>query len=162
MRAKPKLDLGLSAFDALFMDANEFAVQKLPRIYDISIDLIDGFPDHPFEVNQDEDMELLAASVKEQGLITPVTLRPKDDGRYGMVSGHSRKEACKLVGLTTIKADIHEDQRLCRSWGLFRGLIASYYHRRDCQRGFFHVHILNGVMVQFWDIASNKITTERF
>ena len=108
MRAKPKLDLGLSAFDELFMDANELAVQKLPRIYDIPIDLIDDFPDHPFKVNQDEDMKLLAASIKEQGLITPVTLRPKDDGRYEMVSGHRRKEACKLVGLTTIKADVRE------------------------------------------------------
>lgn len=106
MRAKPKLNLDLSAFDKLFMDKNKCAVHKLPRIYDITLDLIDDFPDHPFKVNQDEDMKLLAASIKEQGLITPVTLRPKDDGRYEMVSGHRRKEACKLVGLTTIKADI--------------------------------------------------------
>lgn len=108
MRAKPKLDLGLSAYEELFMDANERAVQKLPRIYDIPIDLIDDFPDHPFKVKQDEDMELLAASIKEQGLITPVTIRPKDGGRYEMVSGHRRKEACKLTGLTSIKADVRE------------------------------------------------------
>ncbi len=108
MRAKPKLDLGLSAYEELFMDANERAVQKLPRIYDIPIDLIDDFPDHPFKVKQDEDMELLAASIKAQGLITPVTIRPKDGGRYEMVSGHRRKEACKLVGLTSIKADVRE------------------------------------------------------
>ena len=108
MRAKPKLDLGLSAYEELFMDANERAVQKLPRIYDIPIDLIDDFPEHPFKVKQDEDMELLAASIKEQGLITPVTIRPKDNGRYEMVSGHRRKEACKLAGLTSIKADVRE------------------------------------------------------
>ena len=108
MRAKPKLDLGLSAYEELFMDANERAVQKLPRIYDIPIDLIDDFPDHPFKVKQDENMELLAASIKEQGLITPVTIRPKDNGRYEMVSGHRRKEACKLAGLTSIKADVRE------------------------------------------------------
>ena len=108
MRAKPKLDLGLSAYDELFMDANERAVQKLPRIYDIPIDLIDDFPDHPFKVKQDEDMDLLTASIKEQGLITPVTIRPKDDGRYEMVSGHRRKEACILAGLTSIKADVRE------------------------------------------------------
>ena len=70
MRAKPKLDLGLSAFDELFMDANERAVQKLPRIYDIPLDLIDDFPDHPFKVRQDEDMQFLVQSIKEQGLIT--------------------------------------------------------------------------------------------
>ena len=108
MRAKPKLDLGLSAYDELFMDTNERAVQKLPRIYDIPINLIDDFPDHPFKVKQDEDMDLLAASIKEQGLITPVTIRPKDNGRYEMVSGHRRKEACKLAGLTSIKADVRE------------------------------------------------------
>lgn len=108
MRAKPKLDLGLSAYDELFMGANERAVQKLPRIYDIPIDLIDDFPDHPFKVKQDEDMELLAASIKEQGLITPVTVHPKENGRYEMVSGHRRKEACKLAGLTSIKADVRE------------------------------------------------------
>ena len=108
MRAKPKLDLGLSAYEELFMDASERAVQKLPRIYDIPIDLIDDFPDHPFKVKQDEDMELLAASIKEQGLITPVTIRTKDGGRYEMVSGHRRKEACKLAGLTSIKADVRE------------------------------------------------------
>ena len=108
MREEPKLDLGLSAHEELFMDANERAVQKLPMIYDIPIDLIDDFPDHPFKVKQDEDMELLAASIKEQGLITPVTIRPKDNGRYEMVSGHRRKEACKLAGLSSIKADVRE------------------------------------------------------
>lgn len=108
MRAKPKLDLGLSAYEELFMDANERAVQKLPKIYDIPINLIDDFPNHPFKVKYDEDMELLAASIKEQGLITPVTIRPKEDGRYEMVSGHRRKEACILAGLTSIKADVRE------------------------------------------------------
>lgn len=108
MRAKPKLDLGLSAFDELFMDVNERAMQKLPRIYDIPLDLIDDFPDHPFKVRHDEDMQLLVQSIKEQGLITPVMLRPKEDGRYEMVSGHRRKEACKLAGLSSIKADVRE------------------------------------------------------
>ncbi len=108
MRAKPKIDLGLTAYEEMFMDANERSVQKLPRIYDIPIELIDDFPEHPFKVRHDEDLELLAESIKEQGLITPVTLRPKDDGRYEMVSGHRRKEACKLAGLTSIKADVRE------------------------------------------------------
>ena len=74
MRAKPKLDLGLSAYDELFMDANERAVQKLPRIYDIPIDLIDDFPDHPFKVKQDEDMDLLTASMQASFLLCPDTI----------------------------------------------------------------------------------------
>jgi ParB family chromosome partitioning protein len=106
--AKPKIDLGMKAFEDLFKDANELTEQKLPRIYDIPIDLIDDFPNHPFKVRQDEDMELLIASIKDRGLITPVTLRPKHNGRYEMVSGHMRKEACKKIGLTTIKADVRE------------------------------------------------------
>lgn len=104
MVAKPKLNLGLTAYENLFKDANELAETKLPKIYDIPIELIDDFPDHPFKVRQDEDMELLVASIKEQGIITPVTIRPKGNGRYEMVSGHRREEACRLAGLATIQA----------------------------------------------------------
>lgn len=111
MVAKPKLNLGLTAYENLFKDANGLAETKLPKIYDIPIELIDDFPDHPFKVRQDEDMDLLVASIKEQGLITPATIRPKGNGRYEMVSGHRRKEACKIVGLTSIKADVREMTR---------------------------------------------------
>lgn len=111
MGEKPKLNLGLTAFEELFKDSNELAVQKLPRVYDIPIDLIDDFPNHLFKVRQDEDMELLVASIKDRGLITPVTLRPKRNGRYEMVSVHRRKEACIQAGLTSIKADVREMTR---------------------------------------------------
>ena len=108
MGEKPKINLGLTAFEDLFKNDNELAEQKLPRIYNIPIELVDDFPDHPFKVRQDEDMELLVNSIKEMGLITPVTLRRKEDGRYEMVSGHRRKAACIKLGLTTIKADIRD------------------------------------------------------
>ena len=108
MRKKPKLDLGINAFEELFMDENERISAGLPKIYDIPIELIDDFPSHPFKVKMDEDMEHLVASIKEQGLITPVILRSKEDGRYEMISGHRRKEACLLAGLTTIKAEVRE------------------------------------------------------
>ena len=108
MKKKPKLDLGLNAFEELFMDENERNAARLPKIYDIPIELIDDFPSHPFKVKMDEDMENLVASIKEQGLITPVILRPKNGGRYEMVSGHRRKEACLLAGLTMIKAEVRE------------------------------------------------------
>ena len=92
MRKKPKLDLGLNAYEELFMDENERVEARLPKIYDIPIKLIDDFPAHPFKIKIDDDMEQLVASIKEQGLITPVILRPKGNGRYEMVSGHRRKE----------------------------------------------------------------------
>lgn len=103
------LDLGLtSALDELFMDDQGRAENRLPKIYEIPISEIDDFPDHPFYVRNDEDMDQLLASVKERGIITPVMLRRKEDGRYEMVSGHRRKKACELAGLETIKAEIRD------------------------------------------------------
>ena len=111
MTEKPKLDLGLTAYDDLFKDDKEIREGKLPRIHDIPTELIDDFPNHPFKVKMDDDMEQLVESVKERGLITPITLRPKEDGRYEIVSGHRRKKACEIAGLSTVKADIREMSR---------------------------------------------------
>ena len=111
MREKPKLDLGLTAYDELFKDDKELREGRLPKIYDIPIELIDDFPDHPFKVRMDEDMDQLVESIKERGLITPITLRPKEDGRYEIVSGHRRKKACEIAGLSVVKADVREMSR---------------------------------------------------
>lgn len=111
MREKPKLDLGLTAYDELFKDDKEIREGRLPKIYDIPIELIDEFPDHPFKVRMDEDMDQLVESIKERGLITPITLRPKEDGRYEIVSGHRRKKACEIAGLSVVKADVREMSR---------------------------------------------------
>jgi len=111
LREKPKLDLGLSAYDELFKDDKEIREGRLPKIYDIPLELIDDFPDHPFKVRMDEDMDQLVESVKERGLITPITLRPKEDGRYEVVSGHRRKKACEIAGLSNVKADVREMSR---------------------------------------------------
>ena len=111
MREKPKLNLGLTAYDDLFKNEQELQEGKLPKIYDIPIELIDDFPDHPFKVRMDEDMDQLVESVKERGLITPITLRPKEDGRYEIVSGHRRKKACEIAGLSYVKADVREMSR---------------------------------------------------
>ena len=93
------------------MNDAERKENKLPRIYDVPISEIDDFPDHPFKVKIDEDMDQLVQSIKERGIITPVTLRPKDDGRYEIVSGHRRKKACELAGLDTVKAEVREMTR---------------------------------------------------
>lgn len=107
MSEKKPLDLGLtSVLDELFMDDKGRAENRLPKIYDIPLSEIDDFPDHPFYVRNDEDMDQLVESIKERGIITPVMLRQKDDGRFEMVSGHRRKRACELAGMETIKAEI--------------------------------------------------------
>jgi ParB family chromosome partitioning protein len=111
LKEKPKLDLGLTAYDDLFKDDKEIRESKLPKIHDIPIELIDDFPDHPFKVRNDEDMDQLVESIKERGLITPITLRPKEDGRYEIVSGHRRKKACEIAGLSVVKADIRDMTR---------------------------------------------------
>ena len=80
----------------------------LPKIYNIPLSEIDDFPNHPFQVRLDEDMDQLVESVKERGVITPITLRQKEDGRYEIVSGHRRRKACELAGLATVPAEIKE------------------------------------------------------
>ena len=109
--AKKQIDLGLTGLDELFMDDKERAESKLPKIHEIPLSEIDEFPNHPFHVRLDEDMDQLVESIKERGIITPVTLRQKPDGRYEIVSGHRRAKACELAGLTTVKAEIKELSR---------------------------------------------------
>lgn len=101
----------MTGYDELFMTDKERAENKLPKIYDISLSEIDDFPDHPFQVRLDEDMQQLVESIKERGLITPIMLRQKEDGRYEIVSGHRRKKACEIAGFDTIKAAIRDMTR---------------------------------------------------
>ena len=67
---------------------------------------IDDFPDHPFKVREDEDMFQLVESIKERGVITPATVRQKEDGRYELISGHRRKRACELAGFETLRCEV--------------------------------------------------------
>ena len=101
----------MTGYDELFMNDQERAENRLPKIYDIPLSEIDEFPDHPFKVKDDEDMLQLVESVRERGIITPITLRRKEDGRYEIVSGHRRKRACEIAGLATIPAEIKELSR---------------------------------------------------
>lgn len=110
MEKKP-IDLGLTALDELFMTDEGREESKLPRIYDIPLDQIDDMPNHPYKVRMDEDMEALVESVKNHGIITPVILRQKEDGRYECASGHRRRKAAELAGFPTIKAEVREMTR---------------------------------------------------
>ena len=111
MSRKKDIDLDLTGFAELFMNEEGRAESRLPRIYDIPLSEIDDFPNHPFKVKMDEDMNQLVQSVKERGIITPVTLRQKEDGRYEIVSGHRRRKACELAGLERVPAEIKELSR---------------------------------------------------
>ena len=87
----------LTTLDDLFSTQEEREVASQPRVQDISIDLIDEFPNHPFKVHMDESMMEMADSVKQHGILVPAIIRPKEDGRYEMVAGHRRMTACMIA-----------------------------------------------------------------
>ncbi len=98
----------LTAYDDLFQTDESREEAKLSKIRDIPISEIDEFPDHPFKVLMDEDMEQLVESIKRNGVMIPATVRIKEDGRYELISGHRRKKACELAGLETLKCEVKE------------------------------------------------------
>ena len=106
--ADRKSDFVLPTLDELFSTQEERDDARLEKIRDIPLDLIDDFPDHPFKVRDDEDMLQLVESIKTNGVLTPAVLRQKEDGRYELVSGHRRKRACELAGLTTLRSEIKD------------------------------------------------------
>ncbi len=101
----------LTAYDELFMTDEQRAEEKLSKIRDIPLDQIDDFPDHPYKVRLDEDMDNLVESIKARGVITPATVRLKEDGRYEMISGHRRKKASELAGLDTLRCEVVDISR---------------------------------------------------
>lgn len=101
-----KSDFTLPTLDDLFSTQELRDDVKLSKIRDIPLELIDDFPGHPFKVRDDEDMIQLVESVKERGVITPATVRPKEDGRYELVSGHRRKRACEIAGFDTLRCEV--------------------------------------------------------
>ncbi len=101
-----KSDFTLTSLDDLFKSQEVRDEEKLSKIRDIPLSQIDDFPDHPFKVKDDEDMMQLIESIKERGIITPATVRLKDDGRYELISGHRRKRACELAGFGTLRCEV--------------------------------------------------------
>lgn len=104
-------EMRLPSLDELFSSQEERDDAKLKRIYEIPISEIDPFPDHPFHVRDDEDMMNLVESVKTNGVITPATVRKKDDGRYELLSGHRRMRACELAGMENLRCEVVDMDR---------------------------------------------------
>ncbi len=100
------LKMKLPSVDDLFSTEESRQEAKLAKIYDIPISEIDDFPDHPFKVRDDEDMDALIESIKERGVITPATVRKMPNGRYEMISGHRRKRACEKLGMETLRCEV--------------------------------------------------------
>ncbi len=101
----------LPSLDDIFTSQKERDEADLKKIYEIPLSEIDPFPDHPFKVKDDEDMMNLVESVKANGVLTPATVRKKEDGRYELLSGHRRMRACELAGIDKLRCEIVEMSR---------------------------------------------------
>ncbi len=84
---------------------------KAPRRSEIPLSALDDFPEHPFAVRMDEDMEELVQSVRERGVLVPLIVRPKESGRFEIISGHRRKKACELAGIPEVPCEVREMSR---------------------------------------------------
>ena len=104
-------EMKLPSLDELFSSQEERDDAKLKRIYELPLSEIDPFPDHPFHVRDDEDMMNLVESVKVNGVITPATVRKKENGRYELLSGHRRLRACELAGMDSLRCEIVDMDR---------------------------------------------------
>ena len=103
--------LSLTSYDDLFSTDATREDASREKVMEIPLSELYPFKDHPFKVKDDEDMLQLVESVRERGIITPITLRQKEDGRYEIISGHRRRRACEIAGLETIPAEIKELSR---------------------------------------------------
>lgn len=109
----PKLDLGLPTYDSLFSTEEERQDASTEKVTTIPIDKITDFKGHPFHVTMDEDMAKLIDSIKENDMLMPALVRPKEDGTYEMISGHRRKFALSQLGrkeMNVIVRNLDDDQ----------------------------------------------------
>ena len=104
-------DLGLTPFDELFETDQSRQERQKEKIEKIPLELIDPFLEHPFQVRKDEAMHEMAESIRQFGVLTPAVVRPVENGRYEMVSGHRRMCACEIAGLTEIPAIVRNMSR---------------------------------------------------
>ncbi len=85
-------------------------VNSQEKIYAIPIDAIDDFPDHPFQVRDDEEMAQLVKSIDNNGVLNPIIVRQNGE-RYELIAGHRRRHACRTLGIKTIPAIVRELSR---------------------------------------------------
>ena len=96
-------NIGIPSLDEdAFVSDKKKAEDHAEKIVEIPIHKIVDFPNHPFQVRNDEEMKELIDSVGKSGVISPAIVRPKEDGSYEMIAGHRRKYACLQNGLKTI------------------------------------------------------------
>lgn len=103
MNEKKKQEIPMDfKLDDFFTSQEQRDDDKKEKVETIDISLIDDFKEHPFKVIENDELKSLEESIQTSGVLSPVIVRPKDDGRYEMISGHRRKFACNKLGIETI------------------------------------------------------------
>jgi len=106
-----EIKLNLPSVDDLFSTQESRDDAKREKVMDVPLSEIDDFPDHPFQVKDDEAMQNMVESVRKFGVLTPAVARQKEDGRYELISGHRRKRACELAGIDTLPVIVRQMSR---------------------------------------------------
>ena len=90
---------------------DQLITKEQPSVVQISTEKLHPFPAHPFKVQDDEDMEQLTQSIQSQGVLTPLVIRPLENGEYEVISGHRRLHACRKAGIQTVPALVYAIDR---------------------------------------------------
>ena len=96
------IDLGLSGYDELFMNEQERADTRKPKVEELPLSELTPFKNHPFKVKNDAEMAELMKSIADASVLSPALARPKEGGGYELISGHRRLAACKALGMDTM------------------------------------------------------------
>ena len=108
MKKNQVIDLGLTGYDELFMNDQERADIRKPKVEEIPLTELTPFKNHPFKVKNDEEMTELMKSIADSGVLAPALARPKEGGGYELISGHRRLAACKALGMETMPVIIRD------------------------------------------------------
>lgn len=101
-------NISLPSLDSLFSTEEERRDAALEKVQNVPLDQLHPFPNHPFQVRDNEEMKRMVESVKEYGVLTPLIARPRPEGGYEIVAGHRRKRACELAGIETLPVLVRE------------------------------------------------------
>lgn len=101
----------LASVDDLFSTEESRQDASREKVVEIALSELHPFPNHPFQVRDDDSMKEAVESVKEYGVLTPAIVRPREEGGYEIVAGHRRKHACELAGLETMPVIIRDIDR---------------------------------------------------
>lgn len=107
-KKETKMQIPKITLDDLFSTQEQRDNANLEKVIDIKLTDIDDFPDHPFKVKDDDEMDNMRQSVEENGILHPILVRPKSDGRYELISGHRRKRASQLANKETIPCIVRD------------------------------------------------------